>query len=109
MRPIELKADKEFMQALLCTEYRVPAVGMLRAPAYLLGIALRYGLIGAAATHHLLIHSDDDDEERGVINLAQGWPEIVEEHVRQTLRHKLPFHADPSVPAIIGQLAYLPV
>ena len=109
MRFIEKRADREFMQALLCAEYRVPAKGDLRAPAYLLGVALRYGLFGAAVTHHLLITSADDIDERNVIRLAQGWPETVEEHVRQTLRHKLPFHADPSVPAIVGQLAYLPV
>ncbi len=109
MKPIEQKADVGYMQALRCAEYRVPAMGSLRAPAYLLGLALRYGLIGAAATHDLLLSTADDDEERGAIALAQAWPEIVEEHVLQCVRHKLPFHADQGVPAIVGQLAYQPV
>ncbi len=108
MNPLEQKADATYLQALYCAEYRMPRAIGLRPSANLLALALRYGLVGAAATQHLLL-SVGSEEERGVFSFAQGWPEMVEEHARQFMVNRLPFNASPSVPPLIGQLAYQPV
>ncbi|MBS1716239.1 MAG: hypothetical protein JSS72_00730 [Armatimonadetes bacterium] len=108
MKPLEQRADVAYMQALNCVSYRMPRQGPFRPAGYLLALALRYGLVGAAATQHLLL-SADADEENGVFSIAQGWPEAVEEHIRQFIAEQLPFQASASVPPLIGQLAYQPV
>lgn len=109
MKPIQKLAGKAFLEALHCVEYRVPEMGSLRGSSYLLGLALRYGLVGAAAAHYVLLSTGNEEEEQEVLGLAQSWPEMVEEHMRHFVRHRLPFNADPTVPSIVGQLAYQPV
>lgn len=109
MKPIEERADAAYMQALMCVEHRCRNVGSLRGSAYLLALALRYGLVGAAATHHVLMNTGDTTEERWAYELALKFPEMVEEHMRHFVRYRLPFHIDYRVPRITGELAYQPV
>ncbi len=89
MRPIEYLADVEFAQALRCVEYRLPNGDGMRSAAYLATLALRYGLMGAAATHHLL-SSTDPDEEPYVLESVIAWPKMVAKHVAIELVHRLP-------------------
>lgn len=109
MQPINERADAAYMQGLLCVEHRSRTMGMLQGPAYLVALALRYGLIGAAATHHVLLSTGNKEEERWAFELALRWPEMVEEHLRQFVRYRLPFHVDHRVPRISGDLAFQPV
>jgi hypothetical protein len=108
MKPIEERADIAFMQGLRCVEYRIPKAERLREPGYLLALALRYGLIGVAATHHLLL-SADPDEESDVLALMRCWPRMVEDHVRWDVLHRLPYEELRAAPALIGRLAYKPL
>ncbi|MBI3721281.1 MAG: hypothetical protein HY248_01905, partial [Fimbriimonas ginsengisoli] len=96
-------------QALRCVEYRLPKTYILRAPAYLLAMSLRYGLMGAAASRFLEQFAETPSERRRIADLAHGWAEMVEEHVRQVTRHRLPFAANPSVGTTVGLLADQPV
>lgn len=109
MSPIERRADHDYLQALRCVEYRLPKISVLRAPAYLLSVALRYGLTGAAATYHLLLSASDVEDEVRVVTLSQAWPDMVTEHVRQSMRHRLPFQTDLFVAESVGQLSYQPI
>lgn len=109
MKPIERKADAAFLEALKCVEFRVPAQGALTESAYLLGIATRYGLVGAAATQHLLLATADEEDEFRVARLARQWVEIVEEHLRQVMRAKIPFAVETRALDTIARLAYQPV
>lgn len=97
------------MQALVCVENRLPRVGRLPEAGYVLALALRYGLIGAAATYDLLQNAESWEDEREVLGHARRWPETVEEHVWQRVRHKLKFPTDFSFPWMIGRLSFLPV
>jgi hypothetical protein len=102
MRPIEYKADIEYIQALRCVEYRLPVVGKLQKQGYLLALGLRYGLVGIAATNHLL-ESATGEDERCVLNITRSWPRIVEDHVRYELLKRLPFPCDIAIPVAVGR------
>lgn len=109
MKPIEERADIAYLQALYCVEYRARNMGNLSGSSYLLALALRYGLIGAAATHHILLSAGTVEEERWAYELALRWPDMVEEHMRHFVRYRLPFHVDYRVPRITGELSFQPV
>jgi hypothetical protein len=108
MRPIEFRADIEFLQALRCVEYRVPRMGRFQRPGYLAALGLRYGLVGIAATYHLLVTACDEDESC-VLNATRSWPQLVEDHVRYELLNRFPFPHDPAVPIMVGQYAERPL
>jgi hypothetical protein len=108
MKPIEERADIAYMQALRCVEFRIPKADGTRQPGYLVALALRYGLVGMAATHHLLL-SADLDEEPDVLALMRCWPRMVEDHVRWDVLHKLPFDDLRAAPSQVGRLAYKPM
>jgi len=108
MRPIEFRADMDYRQALRCLEFRIPKVGELKSEGYALALGLRYGLIGAAATHHLLL-SSNTEEERYVFESALGWPQVVADHVRHEIAHRLPYDAEGDYPELIGRLAQRPI
>ncbi len=91
MRPIEYQADVEFTQALRCVEYRLPRGEGIRPRAYLATLALRYGLLGAAAAHYLL-DSTDSCEEPFVLESVIAWPKMVAEHVSIELGGRIPYH-----------------
>lgn len=97
------------MMALRCVEYRIPRPGTFRTPAYLLSLALRYGLVGAAATHHLLLDARDEDEVQDVLDAASSYPDMIEEHLVQFVEEKLPVRIQPEAPYMIGRIAYRPV
>ncbi|MEZ0325241.1 MAG: hypothetical protein ACAH95_05000 [Fimbriimonas sp.] len=80
MRPIQYRADVEFVQALRCVEYRLPKKDGFRPRAYLAALALRYGLMGAAATHYLLESTDSCDEPY-VLESVMAWPKLIADHV----------------------------
>ena len=108
MKPIDERVDVTYMHALRCVEYRLPLSSSLKRPGFVFSLGLRFGLIGAAASHHLLIEADDQ-EEREALNLIQNWPCIVEDHVRWSLISRFPFEPSPSLPSLIGRLSYRPL
>ena len=109
MRRIEQKVGETYLMALRCVEYRIPKPGDLRTPAYLLSVARRYGLVGAAATHHLLLDARDEDEMQDVLDSAGCFPDMVEEHLVQFVERKLPVLMVPEAPYMIGRIAYRPL
>lgn len=108
MQPRESSTESDFQQALRCVEYRVPLPGDLKETGYLLAVALRYGLMGAAALHHLLL-STDDENEMDVLERAKCWRQMVNRHFRTNLRYKLPFEIEPSLTDSLGTLSILPI
>lgn len=108
MKPIEYRSDIAFLQALRCVEYRVPPMGDLRKPGYVLSLGLRYGLMGIAATFHLLETASSEDE-KVVMRLTQAWPRIVEDHVRFELQHHVPFPVDLAFPVAVSRCAERPL
>ncbi len=108
MRPIEFRADLEYLQALRCVEYRVPKMGSFKRPGYLAALSLRYGLVGIAATYHLLTTSCDEDE-RCVLNATRSWPRLVEDHIQYDLIDRLPIPCDASLPVEMGRMAERPL
>lgn len=108
MDPIDVRADTTFAQALRCVEFRLPKSVGLRGPGFLLALAVRYGMIGMAAGHHLLITADEDEEER-IFATLEGWPMLVEDHVRWELMHRLPFAADSNFASLVGNISWLPL
>lgn len=109
MKRIEQKVGETYMMALRCVEFRIPAGSAMRTPAYLLALGLRYGLVGAAATHHLLLDSRDEDEMQEVLDAATCYPDMVEEHLVQFVEEKLPVSIQPEAPYMIGRIAYRPL
>lgn len=95
--------------ALRCVEYRVPKLHLLRTPAYLLSLALRYGLVGAAATHHLLLEARNEEEVQDVLDAVSRYPDMVEEHLVQFVEERLPVLIQPEAPYMIGRIAYRPL
>ena len=89
MDPIDVRVDTTFTQALRCVQYRLPFSEGYRVPGYLFALGIRYGMVGMAASHHLLVTADDHEEAR-VLSLAESWPELVEDHVRWDVAHRLP-------------------
>ena len=104
MRPIDYRVDTAYMQALHCVEFRLPRDIKLPHDAYGLALGLRYGLIGAAATHQLLL-SAGPDEEGAVRTAAAGWKDHVSEHLRSHLVPRLPARALPVDPEQVGDYA----
>ncbi|HSI72412.1 MAG TPA: hypothetical protein VK934_04485 [Fimbriimonas sp.] len=94
MRPIEYKADIELAQALRCAEYRLPKREGYKAHGYLAAAALRYGLIGSAATYHLLTSTDSCDEPY-LLESIISWPRMVEESLKLELGRRLPLDEEP--------------
>jgi hypothetical protein len=108
MQPIEPRAGLDFDQALRCVEFRVPRQGDLRENGYALAVALRYGLMGAAAVHHLLLSTNDEDE-RLVLESAKCWSRIVNEHFRASMRDRLPIEIEGPMADSIGTISVLPI
>lgn len=108
MDPIDVRVDTTFSQALRCVQYRLPRPNGYRAPGYVLALGVRYGLIGIAASHHLLITSEDY-EEASVLAMVDSWPDLVEDHVRWDMMHRLPFAVNSNVPHLVGRIAALPL
>jgi hypothetical protein len=109
MRSIRQRADKEFLQALKCVEYRVPDSGQFRPKGFLLAVALRYGLVGSAVSHHLLLETDSIDELPVLDSIARCWPSHVEKHVDTELRHRLAVDDEPRIPELVAQWARRPL
>src|SRR5438034_9056524 len=107
MEPIDVRADTTFSQALRCVQYRLPRADGYRSPGYVLALGMRYGLIGVAACHHLLVTSEEFEESR-ILSVIGGWPDLVEDHARWEMVHRLPFPAPPSLPHLVGRIASLP-
>jgi hypothetical protein len=108
MRPIEYRTDRDFRQALRCVEYRIAPLEELRPRGFILGLGLRYGLLGIAALHHLL-ELADPDEEGAVFEAAVNWSQVVTDHIRHYTAHRLPWDEDFDAPDRVGRLAQLPV
>lgn len=108
MRPIEVKTDLAFAQALKCVDYRIPAVEKNKRSGYLLALALRYGLIGAAASHHLLLSSSDEEEGELLRGISE-WPCVVADHFRWQTECRLPFVGTPVSAEQFGKLTYQPL
>jgi len=109
MKRIDKDVGAAYLGALQCVEFRVPTQGGLKSPAYLLSVALRYGLVGAAATHHLLLEADSETEVQQILDAAARWPDMVEEHLVQFVAAKLPVAISPQMPYMIGRLSYRPL
>lgn len=108
MRPIEYRTDLNFMQALRCVEYRLPRQGSMHRSAYMHAVGLRYGLMGAAASHFLLLGARDD-EEMPLMESIANWPLAVEEHFRWEVMTRLPLDPTPLLPTNLANQAYMPV
>jgi hypothetical protein len=108
MDPIDLRVDTTFSQALRCVEYRLPKPEGLMAPGFVLALGLRYGMIGMAASHHLLLTADPE-EERNILAMMECWSNLVEDHVRWDMMHRLPFAGGSNVAHVVGRIAYLPL
>jgi hypothetical protein len=108
MDPIDVRADTTFSQALRCVQYRLPQSQGFKAPGYVLALGVRYGMIGMAASHHLLVTSEEYEEGRA-ISMVDCWPNLVEDHVRWDMIHRLPFTTNSNVPHLIGRISALPL
>jgi hypothetical protein len=108
MDPIDVRADTTFTQALRCVQFRLPRSNGFRAPGYVLALGVRYGMIGMAASHHLLVTSEEH-EEPSMISMIECWPNLVEDHVRWDMIHRLPFTTNSNVPHLIGRISALPL
>jgi hypothetical protein len=108
MKPIYERADIAFMQALRCVEFRIPKLGRLKRPGYLVALGLRYGMIGVAASHHLLITADDDEEVE-LLDLIASFPRMVEDHVRWDVEHRLPIETSKMLPIYLAKLSAHPL
>ncbi len=108
MKPIELRSDTAYLQALKCVGYRVPHMGRLKKQGYVLNLGLRYGLLGIAATFHLLETANSEDE-KVVMDLARQWPRLVEDHVRFETHRLVPFASDAIFPVAVGRCAERPL
>jgi len=108
MRPIEYRADMDFRQGLRCVQYRVSPLRALKPRGFLLGLGLRYGLVGIAAIQHLLLTTNREDE-RVVLETAIGWPQVVADHARHSLSTGNPVEIDSETADRIGRIAHLPV
>src|SRR5579871_5472227 len=80
MTPIEHRVDVAFLQALNCAEHRVPRDCRLQHPAFALAWGIRYGVLGAAATHELLT-TTEDYEVGAVRSATKDWQRLVDSHV----------------------------
>jgi hypothetical protein len=88
MTPIEYRVDTAFLQALRCVEYRIPVDDRLQHSAFTLALGVRYGLVGAAATHQLLINADEF-EIAAIRTAASDWDHLVSGHLRHHLLKKI--------------------
>ena len=89
MRPIDFRVDHTYSHALRCVEYRVPRDQRLLVSGLELSLALRYGLTGAAATHQLLASGDESDRS-AILSAAEGWGELVIDHLHERVADRLP-------------------
>lgn len=103
MDPIEIRADANFHQALLCVEYRRIHSAGLKPAGYTVATALRYGLVGSAAANNLLLTSHEEILS-GLKGGIEHWRRLVEEHVATTMSRDAPFD-NPNAPALIGSIA----
>lgn len=108
MDPIDARVDTAFNQALRCVQYRLPKPEGYRAPGYVFAVGVRYGMVGIAAAHHLLITANDEEESK-ICAMLDGWPHLVEDHVRWEVLHRLPFATNSSVPRLISRISTLPL
>lgn len=114
MRPIDQRVEVAFEQALRCVEYRIPRHARLRRNGYLHALAVRYGVIGAAAAHNLLSALDRTDRIAFLEQLP-AWCDLVEDHIRTRMVERLPVEVSGSTPSWIGRHAaeclqiYLPL
>ncbi len=104
MTPIEYRVDHALMQALRCVEFRLPTNPLLQNPGYVNALALRYGLVGAAATHQLLV-SADDSEVGPIQHASREWHRLVAGHVTVHLGHRIPSGRRPVDADQIGDLS----
>jgi hypothetical protein len=108
MKPIQERAEVALVQALKCVQFRLPNQHHLKPKAYTCALALRYGLLGAAAAFHTLENANRL-EEREVKSLFQYWPLMVTEHFCGDLCERLPFEANDSTACVVGRLAGVPM
>ncbi|HWD37711.1 MAG TPA: hypothetical protein VG944_02600 [Fimbriimonas sp.] len=114
MRPIEQKTETTLSQALKCAQFRMPLDARLRKRPLEMGIGLRYGLIGIAASHHVLL-SCPDDQERALVRQLHGFSGQIEDHFRQVVIGKMPYGPDVEFPHRMGRIferlldCYLPL
>lgn len=108
MRSIENQTGIDFEQALRCVSFRIPREARLKPTGMFLALALRYGLVGAAAFQHLL--SEATRSERSlVLNRISDWPQLVAEHVQYEIAPRMGMEMQPEVARQIGLWATHPV
>jgi hypothetical protein len=108
MRSIEERAEVAMVEALKCVEYRIPKGQELRKPAYLLSLALRYGLVASAAAYHVMDYADSSDESR-IKPFFSEWPLLVSNHIQDEVGDRLPFPQSDSMAIFVGRRAYDPL
>jgi hypothetical protein len=108
MKPIEERAETAFLNALRCVQYRIPKPDGLKKPAYPYAVAMRYGLIGAAAAFQVMTNADTE-EQRRLQHTFKSWPIMVEEHVLWNIMDRVPLDEFVSVPTLVGQVSERPV
>lgn len=108
MKPIQERAELALEQGLRCVQYRLPNRYQLRPSAYSCALALRYGLIGAAAAYYAL-EMADLHEERELKNVFLYWPLMVTEHFKSEVHHRLPFDSDAASGTQVGKLSGSPL
>lgn len=108
MRSIEYQTGIDFEQALRCVSFRIPREPRLKPTGMFLALALRYGLMGAAAFQHLL--SEATQAERSlVLNRISDWPQLVADHVQNVIAPRLGMEMQTEVARQIGLWATHPV
>lgn len=104
MKPLDEKLDVNFMQALKCVGFRLHNRHQLKRNAYAHLLGLRYGLVGAAATHQLLTRCEVVEEQEALA-LIRSWPIMVEEHVRWAAGPRLSFSRGDACASLVASVA----
>ena len=108
MKPIQERAELALVQGLRCVQHRLPNRYAFRPNAYTCALALRYGLVGAAAAYYAL-EMADLHEERDLKNVFVYWPLMVADHFRQEVHYRLPHTPDGVSAGMVGKLAGAPL
>lgn len=108
MKPIQERAELVFAEGLKCVEYRLPHRYQFKRSPFLLSLALRYGLVGSAASLFVL-EMADHREERDLKALFGFWPVMVADHYLEQVAPNLPFADSRSSATAVGRLSAAPL
>jgi hypothetical protein len=105
MRPIETRLQDVIGQALYCVRYRVAPLRELRPTAFIHALALRYGLLGAAAVCYS-VEPEHPAETVYAYEWSSEYGPLVSSHLRQELLHRFPLKVPSDRCVEIARLAH---